>query len=254
MPNVSALSVGSEWNENHEASYLLSHHRGDHHLHRPTYDMNSQLPKFLAAGPNTTGPLRSLSYFRHSDCTRRQWTPADFLLSCRCNATLCDALKSAIPSQTAASSRRHFVRLNIRVLVSPVSGIMFPLHQTSHGIWLFGTPRHLNVNQLSLTTRWRNLAVSRFPQSGILQHAPFHYHRCRSFVPAFIHPLWYWVPGKANALLCAPAPISIEMIFPTTSCSYFRSVQLWSREPITLLACTRLRLSTQSDMNHWCSD
>jgi hypothetical protein len=38
---VSALSVGSEWNECHEANYLLSHH----HLHRPNDDM--KFSKFL---------------------------------------------------------------------------------------------------------------------------------------------------------------------------------------------------------------
>ena len=39
--NVSALSVGSEWNESHEAIYLLSHH----HLHRLNNEM--KLPKFF---------------------------------------------------------------------------------------------------------------------------------------------------------------------------------------------------------------
>ena len=37
----SALSVGPEWDESHEASYLLSYH----HLHRPNDEM--KLPNFL---------------------------------------------------------------------------------------------------------------------------------------------------------------------------------------------------------------
>ena len=38
---MSAPIVGSEWNENHEASYMLSHYR----LHRPNDEM--KLPNFL---------------------------------------------------------------------------------------------------------------------------------------------------------------------------------------------------------------
>ena len=39
--NISALSIGSEWNESQEASYLSSHH----HLRRPNDKM--RFPKFL---------------------------------------------------------------------------------------------------------------------------------------------------------------------------------------------------------------
>ena len=49
---ISALSVGSEWNERHEASYLFSHH----HLHRPSDDM-----KFSKLLPLPKGHPRSRS-------------------------------------------------------------------------------------------------------------------------------------------------------------------------------------------------
>jgi len=52
---VSALSVGSEWNERHEASYLFSHR----HLHRPSDDM--KFPKLL---PLPKGHPRSRSKAR----------------------------------------------------------------------------------------------------------------------------------------------------------------------------------------------